>query len=91
MSNIKSKLEKLEKKMSINSIPQSVFAKVGCYPYVIIDDEISENTINKKIEDTEAAYFDKLAKELNTTSGQARELYKKSGLNQECMVISIVH
>jgi|GEM_PF-6990554 len=88
--NITSRLKKLEKEIIPNDIPQNIFAKLGMLPIVTFEPDTLEAEQEKIIEATKAKYYDKLANELHTTPEHAKELYKKSGLNPECLVIHIV-
>jgi len=88
--NIKSKIEKLEKRISINEIPKEVFAKLGMIPICKIDYSLSEQEKEKTITTTKNEYFNKLASELNTSPEKAEELYKKTGLHPSPLVIEFV-
>ena len=88
--NLKSKLEKLEKKMIPNQIPQNIFAKLGMTPICYTDCNQSEQEKREIINTTKKQYFDKLACELNTKPDKAEELYIKTGLCSSPLVIEII-
>jgi len=89
--SLKSRLQKIEQKINISGIPKEILHKVGFVPICEIDQYMPEEEKRATISKVRQKYYEKLAKELNTTTEKAEALYKKEGLYPEPLIIEIVY